>query len=126
MLRKTACITTSLIMSAAIISSCATKPEDIEASYISPLSYEAYSCEQLGQEAARVSQNAASAIGVQKKKAKKDATAVGIGLILFWPALFFVKGSSANEAEVARLKGEMETIEKVSIQKQCGFEFQQT
>lgn len=126
MLKKITSTTASLLIAMTLISSCATKPDDIEAAYVSPLGYEGYTCDQLSQEAARVSQNAARAVGVQDKKAKKDAATVGIGIILFWPALFFVKGSGATEAEVARLKGEMDTIKKVSIQKQCGFEFQQS
>ncbi len=101
------------ILSAAV-SSCATKPENIEAAYISPLTYESYDCEQI----------AAEVTGVQKKKANNDAGAMAVGLILFWPALLFIKGDSATEAEVARLKDEMEAIEKVSIQKKCGLVFQ--
>lgn len=126
MLKKITSTTASLLIATALISSCATKPDKIEAAYVSPLGYNGYTCDQLSQEAARVSQNAAKAVGAQDKKAKNDAATVGIGLILFWPALLFVKGSGTTEAEVARLKGEMETIKQVSIQKQCGFEFQQS
>jgi len=106
------------------ISACATKPEDIEAAYVSPLTYEAYNCEQIAGEAERVSLRAAEVTGAQKKKAKNDAGAMAVGLILFWPALLFIKGDSATEVEVARLKGEMAAIEKVSHQKECGLVFQ--
>ena len=106
------------------ITGCATKSDDIKAAYISPLNYEQYTCEQLGAEAQRVSARAAETAGIQDKKASGDAVAVGVGLIIFWPALLFIKGKGANESELARLKGEMETIEKVSIQKNCGFQFQ--
>lgn len=106
------------------VAGCASKPRDIEAAYVSPLAYEPYTCEQLGAEAQRISARAASATGAQEKKATGDAVAVGVGLVLFWPALFFIKGKGANEAEIARLKGEMEAVEKVSIQKNCGFQFQ--
>lgn len=44
--------------------------------------------------------------------------------MLFWPALFFIKGEGASAAEVARLKGEMEAIEHASRMKKCGIEFQ--
>jgi hypothetical protein len=103
---------------------CATKPDAIKAAYVSPLNYEPYTCEQLAAEAQRVSARAGEAAGVQQKKASGDAVAMGVGLIVFWPALFFIKGKGANEAELARLKGEMETIEQVSIQKNCGLQFQ--
>ena len=103
---------------------CANAPKDIAASYVSPLAYESYDCDQLGQEAVRLSDRAASVFGEQKKKAKSDAVSTGIALILFWPAVFFIKGKGgASEPEVARLKGEMEAMEAVAIQKKCDIQF---
>lgn len=113
----------AMLICGTTVSSCATAPDKIEASYVSPLAYESYNCNQLSQEAERLSYRAADATGVQRKKAKNDAVATGVALVLFWPALFFIKGKGANEAEVARLKGEMEAIEKVSIQKGCDIQF---
>ncbi len=52
---------------------------------------------------------------------------MGIGLILFWPALFFLEGGDGAEAmEYARIKGEREAIEKRSIEQKCAIEFQKT
>ncbi len=49
---------------------------------------------------------------------------MGVGLVLFWPTLFFLEGGDGPEAaEYARLKGERDAIEKVSIQKKCAIEF---
>jgi hypothetical protein len=107
-----------------LLASCATPPDKIEAAYVSPIQYESYTCEQIAAEAGRVSDRAAQALGVQQKKAQGDAVKVGVALVLFWPAALFVDGKGANESEVARLKGEMDTLEKVSIQKNCGIEFQ--
>lgn len=107
-----------------IVSGCATPPDKIEAAYVSPITYQDYSCDQITQEAARVSDRAAQALGVQKKKAQGDAVKVGVAVVLFWPAAFFVAGKGANEQEVARLKGSMDALEQVSIQKNCGIEFQ--
>ena len=107
----------------AIVSGCATNPKDISASYVSPVLYEGLTCEQLTAEASRVSAAAASATGAQKSQAGKDAAMVGVSLILFWPALFFVGGDKANAAEVARLKGEMQAIEQANRQKNCGIVF---
>jgi len=116
---------TALACSLALgVSACAKNPGDIAAAYVSPLGYESYSCEQLAAEAQRVSSRAAQVMGVQQDKAQGDAVAVGVGLILFWPALFFVKGNGATEGEIARLKGEMDAIEQVSIHKECGLSFQ--
>ena len=59
----------------------------------SPIQYQSYSCAQLREEAARVSARAAEASGAQNQKANNDAIATGVGAVLFWPALFFIKGT---------------------------------
>jgi len=51
--------------------------------YISPVTYETYTCPQLAQEAQRVSSRAAQAAGVQEQKATNDKVAMGVGLIIF-------------------------------------------
>jgi hypothetical protein len=49
---------------------------------------------------------------------------MGVGLVIFWPALLFTKGNDENTAELARLKGQMDAIEQASIQKRCEITFQ--
>jgi hypothetical protein len=105
------------------LAGCASKAENIAASYTSPIVYESWSCPQIAQEAARVSSRAAQLAGVQDSKATGDAIATGVGVVLFWPALFFIKGDSTTSAELARLKGEMEAIEAASIKKSCNIKF---
>ena len=110
---------------AVLLSACAQDPKDIQASYISPIMYENYSCEQLRQEAERVSTRAAEVAGTQKRKATGDAVAMGVSLIVFWPAVFFIKGDQQTAGEVARMKGEMDAIQQASIAKNCGIEVRQ-
>ena len=103
---------------------CAKDANQVGATYVSPVMYETYSCAQLAQEAQRVSARAAQAAGVQDEKSTNDKVAMGVGLIIFWPALLFTKGNDENTAELARLKGQMDAIEQASIQKRCGITFQ--
>ena len=110
---------------AALVSGCATNPKDIAPSYVSPILYQNLTCEQLAQEAARVSQAAAVSNGAQANQASKDAVMTTVGVVLFWPSLFFIGGDKGNAAEVARLKGEMQAIEQANISKSCGLQFQQ-
>lgn len=107
----------------ALISGCARKPSDIAPSYISSVPYQGLSCPNLEAEAELVSSRAAAAMGVQEDKAGKDAALVGVTLILFWPAAFFIGGDDVSAAEVARLKGEMEAIETASARNGCGIVF---
>ena len=67
--------------------------------------YQNFPCEQLALEAQAISARAATAAGVQDQKATGDAVAMTVGLVVFWPALFFMKGDGAQAAEVGRLKG---------------------
>lgn len=105
------------------LSGCAQKAADVAPSYVSPLAYQSYSCNQLVQEANRVSAKVGELSGVQNKKASDDAVATGVALVVFWPAAFFIKGDKQTAAELGRLKGELEALEKTSIQKKCGITF---
>lgn len=113
-------------LAAILAAGCATRAENIAAAYVSPLTYGPYSCAQLSVEAARVSSRAIALSGAQDSKATGDAVATGVAIVIFWPAAFFIKGDGATGAELARLKGEMEAIEQVSLQKKCGIEFRRT
>ncbi|WP_199221278.1 hypothetical protein [Maritimibacter sp. 55A14] len=106
-----------------IVTGCAKKSENIIASYVSPMEYEDHSCDQLAAEARRIFARTNRMMGVQDKKARNDKTAMGVGLVLFWPALFFLKGDAETASEVARLKGQMEALEQASIRKTCGIVF---
>lgn len=114
----------ALLVAATALSACAQKSEDVSASYVSPLTYQNYSCAQIVEEANRITAKVAEVSGVQNKKAKDDAVATGVALVLFWPAAFFIKGDKQTAAELARHKGEMQALEQVSIQKNCGITFQ--
>jgi uncharacterized lipoprotein YajG len=107
-----------------LLAACATSPKDIQAAYVSPVPYQSMTCAQLGAEAQRVSAAAAQATGVQQQRASSDAVAMGVSLVLFWPAIFLVGGDKGNAAQVAQLKGQMDAIEQVNAQKNCGITFQ--
>jgi hypothetical protein len=106
------------------VSACATAPKDITPTYVSTLQYQNLTCAQLQTEAQNVSNAAMAASGAQQKKADGDNVAMGVGLIVFWPALFFMKGNGTDANAVAQLKGQMQAIQSVSDAKKCGITFQ--
>jgi hypothetical protein len=108
------------IVIAGLISGCASQPEKIQTTYISPLQYKDYDCDQVAAELERVTRRANELNGSLKTAANNDAAAMAVGMILFWPALFFLEGGDGPEAaEYSRLKGERDALEKVAIQKKC-------
>ncbi|MGB7204513.1 MAG: hypothetical protein WBD37_03460 [Anderseniella sp.] len=109
-----------------LIAACASKSSEIAPSYVSPVQYQSYSCNQLASEGQRVSEAAARVAGQQDKKRGNDQVLTGVAVVVFWPALFALEGDGQTAAELGRLKGEMEAIEKASIAKNCGIEFRRS
>ncbi len=103
---------------------CASSSEEIAPSYVSPLQYQHLSCAQISSEMERVSQHAAKLAGVTDSNATKDKVTTAVAVVVFWPAAFLVKGDGQQAAELARLKGEFQTLEKVAIQKKCQIDVQ--
>jgi hypothetical protein len=111
------------IITAFSLAGCASKSADIAPAYVSPLTYQSFTCPQLTAEAQRVSAAAATAAGQQDSQSTKDAVATTVGVLIVWPALFLIQGDKQNAAQLAVLKGQMDAIEQASIQKNCGIQF---
>jgi len=112
--KKIFCITISILF----LAGCAQKSSNISPKYVSPLTYQHYSCDQIRQELVRVNSRVMDVTGQQDSAANKDAAALAVGMVLFWPALFFMVGGDKKE-ELGRLKGECEALEKCAIEKKC-------
>jgi hypothetical protein len=109
-----------IFLSCMSLAACATDPDKIQATYVSPLQYEGYTCKQLAAEMAGVSRRASELYGTLDKEAGNDAAQMGVGLVLFWPALFFLEGGDGPQAaEYARLKGERDALESAAIKRGC-------
>tara|TARA_B100000676_G_scaffold260426_1_gene270098 strand:- start:349 stop:747 length:399 start_codon:yes stop_codon:yes gene_type:complete len=109
-----------LVSVCAFFFGCASDPSSIPSQYVSEVQYQSYDCEQLAQEARRVNSRVGDLYRQTKELADNDAAQMGVGLILFWPALFFLEGGDGPQAaEYARLKGESEAIDRATIAKKC-------
>jgi hypothetical protein len=106
------------------LAGCASSSGDIAPSYVSPITYQQFTCAQLAQEAQAVSARAATVSGAQDSKRTSDAVATGVALVVFWPAAFLIKGDGATAAELGQLKGQMVAIEQASTAKRCNIQFQ--
>jgi hypothetical protein len=82
---------------AAVVGACATNPDTIDPIYVSPSTFEHLTCRQIGEE--------------QKRITRQEAANM--------------QGDKATDADRASLlKGTMEALEQVSIEKNCNIEFQ--
>lgn len=115
----------AMITAAFIVSGCASHPEKIPTQYTSPMQYDGYKCKQIAAEMQRVSARVTELGGLQEKAASNSDVTMGVGLVLFWPALFFLDSNSAQAVEYGRLKGEFNALEQAGIQKNCGLHVEQ-
>ena len=83
---------------AALASACASQPDYIAPTYVSPSTFEHLTCRQIGEE--------------QKRITRAEAAGGRLG------------GKPGDPDDIAQLKGAMEALEEVSIEKNCNIEFQ--
>ena len=118
-----------MIVSAAVVLAtvgCASSPNKIAAQYVSPMAYQGYDCDQIALEQNRIERRTGELYQSLKKEANADKWQMGVGLILFWPALFMLEGGDGPEAsEYARLRGEYNALSEVSIMKKCQIRFKE-
>ena len=107
------------LLLATLLVGCASSSDKITSSYVSHLQYSAYTCDQIKPELLRVNTQIVKVSGVQDSVANRDAVAMGVGLVLFWPALFFLAAGDDQQAELANLKGQYDALESAAIQKNC-------
>ena len=95
-----------------LFTGCATAPENIAPAYVSHLQYMQFTLEQLGQEEARL-QAALSASSDAQRSARANDT---VGIIFLGLPVSSLSGSN-QASNVARLKGELEAVQKAIILK---------
>lgn len=101
------------------LNGCATASKDISATYVSPMQYQQFDCDQLKLEAGRLQGKLQQLGGRLDQAAANDKAIAGAGALLFWPALFALGGTKEQEAEYSRLKGEHDALQQAAITKKC-------
>jgi hypothetical protein len=101
------------------LSGCATASKDISVAYVSPMQYQSYDCDQLSSETQRIQTRVVQLGGRLDTAASNDKALVGVGVLLFWPALFALGGTKQQEADYSRLRGEYDAVQQSAILKKC-------
>ena len=101
------------------LAGCATSPDQITASSVSPTLYSGMTCPQMRAEAQRINARLATVTGAQESRANRDTAMVAVGTLLFWPSLFFVGQGQDHAAEIAQLRGEAEALAHAARARGC-------
>lgn len=111
-------IATALIVIS--LAACATNPDKVASAYVSSSEYADYTCAGLDRAYAQNEREAAELYRSMKSKSRTNATAGVVGALLFWPALFFMKGKDAEaDATYSELQGRKTAIEKAMDGMNC-------
>jgi hypothetical protein len=106
------------------LAGCASSPDEMNATYVSPLKYKSYDCDQIAMEMDYVGNETTKLYTQLKKKSSNDDTQMAVGMILFWPTLFFLEGGDGPAAsQYSQMKGEFEALRKASTMKKCMNDF---
>jgi len=97
-----------------LLTACAPTPESIAPAYVSELPYRSYTCDQLGEEQARLNQ-ALSTASAQQSNARSNDT---VGIILIGLPVGSMSGQSIAP-QIALYKGQLEAVHRASIRNAC-------
>lgn len=109
--------TTGLVV-ALLVSGCASNPDYVRSQFISPAQYASYSCAGIEEDLRTISREVHTLTGDQRRRANEDLWSAGVGLVVFWPALFFLMRGN-NVDDLARMRGEYEALVAASRRKDC-------
>lgn len=108
-----------MLTTVATVSACAQNASQVSSAYVPTSLYSSHSCSQLKAEQNRIVHQVNTLTGKQNAKAKTDAVAMGVGLVLFWPALFLLAKDAGNTEQLAQAKGNYDAIMAAGQQKGC-------
>jgi hypothetical protein len=104
----------------AVLSGCATKPENIATAAQGPEQYRSYDCKQIEVEAARISRLEVALHKKLAKTAETDAKQAAIGVLFFLPTLMWLEGEDGPEARLyAQTKGSRAALTTAAAEKNC-------
>jgi len=104
---------------AALLGGCATRAVDVQPLPANPSDFASWSCERIDDELDTVQQRAAEMAYSVDERVGNNIVALGLGLVIFWPAMLAMRPDGPEAAELARLKGRFEALRTASSLQHC-------
>ena len=101
------------------LSGCATRAVDVAPLPTSPAEFIAWDCTRIDDERDAVQQRAADVAYAVDERVGNNILALGVGVTVFWPALFALRPDGLEAADLARLKGRFEALGSAARDKGC-------
>lgn len=97
------------------LSGCASDPDKISAAFVSPITYDNYTCDQIASDLSTIEPRLGEAIDAQRNQRHNDM--VSGALIGITPTM--LNGDEGREATIADLKGKQQALRSEGAQKGC-------
>jgi hypothetical protein len=109
----------ALCAAVALLAGCATRAVDVLPAPADPAEFAAWGCDRIDDELDTVQQRAADTAYAVDERVGNNIVALGMGVMVFWPALLAMRADGPEAADLARLKGRFEALQTVARQRQC-------
>jgi hypothetical protein len=107
------------LLSALLLAGCATRAVDVRPAPMNPQDFATWDCNRIHDEVDDVQQRAADVAYAVDERAGQNILALGVGVSVFWPALFALRPAGPEALDLARLKGRFEALQIAATLKQC-------
>lgn len=108
-----------MLLPAVVAAGCATRAVDIKPLPSSPAEFLTWDCARIDDERDLVQHRAADVAWAVDERVGNNIVALGMGLTVFWPAMFAMRPDGLEAAELARLKGRFEALDAAARDKAC-------
>ncbi len=92
------------------LGACASTASDVTASPVPMSAYDSFQCRELASEYRKVSDEADRLASNIDRGAMAERIKMGVGVVLFWPALLLLDGETEDHTMLASLKGKRQTL----------------
>ena len=106
-------------LAALALAGCATRAVDVKPLPANPADFALWGCDRIHDEADRVQQQAAELAYAVDHRAGQNIMALGLGLVVFWPAILAMRPVGLEGDELARFKGRYEALLTAAQRQQC-------
>lgn len=93
-----------------LLQACITRSVDVRAVAADPSAFAGWSCERIDDELDSVQQAAADVAYSVDARAGDNILAMGLGVMVFWPALLAMRPAGLEASDLARLKGRFDAL----------------
>ncbi|MBL8348299.1 MAG: hypothetical protein JNN03_22920 [Rubrivivax sp.] len=102
-----------------VVVGCASRSGEVAPLPVSAAQFRGWSCERLDDEAERVQRRAAELAWSVDERSGNNIVALGVGVMVFWPALLALRPQGPEADDLAQLKGRFEALSEASTQAKC-------